>query len=157
MYKWFFRNQSLYEVQHLYDEQHYDKLVEILQETFPYSQQLQLPPALSNNDSCPDRATQLAMLMDSLWQLKQYQVEYVIYLCERLQLVILLLCKIIVTCRTGREILDILYLCNVLWIWTESSSPGYVWGVTFLNTLSILVHKVCVFCIEMYKCTPCLW
>lgn len=104
----------MYEVQHLYDEQHYEKLVEILQETFPYSQQLQLPPALSNNDSFPDRATQLAMLMDSLWQLKQYQVEYIISVCERLKLVILLLCKIIVTCRTRRKILDILYLCIVL-------------------------------------------
>jgi len=54
------------------------------------------------------------MLMDSLWQLKQYQVEYIISICERLKLVILLLCKIIVTCRTRRKILDILYLCIVL-------------------------------------------
>lgn len=67
------RNQSLYEVQHLYDEQQYEKLVEILQETFHYSQQSQLPSALINNNACPDRATQLAMLMDALWQLKRYQ------------------------------------------------------------------------------------
>jgi len=71
----------LYEVQHLYDEQRYEELVDILQETFHYSQQSQLPSALSNNsNTCPDRATQLAMLMDALWQLKRYQVFYFIML-----------------------------------------------------------------------------
>jgi hypothetical protein len=72
----FSRNQSLYEVQHLYNEQHYEELVEILQETFNYSQQSQLPSALIDDNACPDRAAQLAMLMDALWQLKRYQVLY---------------------------------------------------------------------------------
>ncbi|XP_069674696.1 calcineurin-binding protein cabin-1-like isoform X2 [Periplaneta americana] len=69
------RNQNLYKVQNLYDEQHYEDLVEILQETFHFSQQSQLPLSTPNNStsSCPDRATQLAMLMDALWQLKRYQ------------------------------------------------------------------------------------
>jgi hypothetical protein len=49
-------------------------LVEILQETFHYSQQSQLPSALINDNACPDRAAQLAMLMDALWQLKRYEV-----------------------------------------------------------------------------------
>jgi hypothetical protein len=68
----------MYEVQHLYDERHYEELVEILQETFHYSQQSQLPSSLVNNNACPDRAAQLAMLMDALWQLKRYQVLYFI-------------------------------------------------------------------------------
>jgi hypothetical protein len=106
LYKLSFRNQSLYEVHNLYGKQHYDKLVEILQETFPYSQQLQLPPALSNNDSCPDRATQLAMLMDSLWQLKRYQVLCISFVCEQLMHFF-----DIVVYRTRREMLDILYMC----------------------------------------------
>ncbi|KDR10107.1 hypothetical protein L798_00276 [Zootermopsis nevadensis] len=34
---------------------------------------MQLPSALSCNTACPDRATQPAMLMDGLWQLRRYQ------------------------------------------------------------------------------------
>ena len=72
-----FRNQRLSEVQHLYDEQHYEDLVNILKETFHYSQQSQLLSLLpsSTTDAYPDRATQLAMLMDALCKLKRYEVK----------------------------------------------------------------------------------
>ncbi|KAK7862955.1 hypothetical protein R5R35_004909 [Gryllus longicercus] len=69
-----FRNQNLSEVQYLYDEKRYEELIEVLKETFSYCQQPGLVANFNNSASdCPDRATQLAMLMDAHWQLKRYQ------------------------------------------------------------------------------------
>lgn len=66
------RNQSLNEVQRLYDEKQYEKLSEILQETFRY-QQSTSSGTNKVSENCPDRASQLGMLMDALWQTKKYQ------------------------------------------------------------------------------------
>lgn len=64
------------EIQHLYDEKKYAELSYILQDTFKFAKQRQ--KLLVTNENIVDRVRQLTMLLDSLWQLQQYEVTLVI-------------------------------------------------------------------------------
>lgn len=67
------RQHQLSEVDDLYRKGQYEILASTLTECFKYcAQQVDIDnPEL---DSLPDRPTQMAMLLDSLWQLKRYSV-----------------------------------------------------------------------------------
>ncbi|KAF3422681.1 hypothetical protein E2986_06783 [Frieseomelitta varia] len=69
------RGQKLGEIQNLYDEKKYAELAYILQDTFKFAKQGN--KFLSVNDNIVDRVQQLSMLLDSLWQLQQYEECYV--------------------------------------------------------------------------------
>ncbi|KOX69063.1 Calcineurin-binding protein cabin-1 [Melipona quadrifasciata] len=69
------RGQKLGEIQNLYDEKKYSELAYILQDTFKFAKQGN--KFLSVNDNIVDRVQQLSMLLDSLWQLQQYEECYV--------------------------------------------------------------------------------
>lgn len=69
------RGQKLGEIQNLYDEKKYAELAYILQDTFKFAKQGN--KFLSVNDNIVDREQQLSMLLDSLWQLQQYEECYV--------------------------------------------------------------------------------
>ncbi|XP_072762606.1 calcineurin-binding protein cabin-1 isoform X3 [Anoplolepis gracilipes] len=69
------RGQKLGEIQHLYDEKKYAELSYILQDTFKFAKQRH--KLLINNENIVDRVRQLTMLLDSLWQLQQYEECYV--------------------------------------------------------------------------------
>nr|XP_034185241.1 calcineurin-binding protein cabin-1-like isoform X1 [Osmia lignaria]XP_034185242.1 calcineurin-binding protein cabin-1-like isoform X1 [Osmia lignaria]XP_034185243.1 calcineurin-binding protein cabin-1-like isoform X1 [Osmia lignaria] len=69
------RGQKLGEIQHLYDEKKYAELAYVLQDTFKFAKQGN--KLLSVNDNIVDRVQQLSMLLDSLWQLQQYEECYV--------------------------------------------------------------------------------
>lgn len=63
------------EIQHLYDEKKYAELSCILQDTFKFAKQRH--KLLITNENIVDRVRQLTMLLDSLWQLQQYEVTLV--------------------------------------------------------------------------------
>ena len=67
------RQQQLSEVDDLYRKGQYEILASTLTECFKYcAQQVDIEnPEL---ESLPDRPTQMAMLLDSLWQLQKYSV-----------------------------------------------------------------------------------
>ncbi|XP_054016613.1 calcineurin-binding protein cabin-1-like isoform X2 [Hylaeus anthracinus] len=69
------RGQKLGEIQTLYDEKKYAELAYILQDTFKFAKQGN--KLLSVTDNIVDRVQQLSMLLDSLWQLQQYEECYV--------------------------------------------------------------------------------
>nr|XP_012218304.1 PREDICTED: calcineurin-binding protein cabin-1-like isoform X4 [Linepithema humile] len=69
------RGQKLGEIQHLYDEKKYMELSCILQDTFKFAKQRH--KLLVTNENIVDRVRQLVMLLDSLWQLQQYEECYV--------------------------------------------------------------------------------
>ncbi|KAL6431043.1 hypothetical protein ACFW04_007057 [Cataglyphis niger] len=69
------RGQKLGEIQHLYDEKKYAELSYILQDTFKFAKQRH--KLLITNENIVDRVRQLTMLLDSLWQLQQYEECYV--------------------------------------------------------------------------------
>ncbi|XP_076756592.1 calcineurin-binding protein cabin-1 isoform X1 [Xylocopa sonorina] len=69
------RGQKLGEVQNLYEEKKYAELAYILQDTFKFAKQGN--KLLSVTDNIVDRVQQLSMLLDSLWQLQQYEECYV--------------------------------------------------------------------------------
>ncbi|XP_076237549.1 calcineurin-binding protein cabin-1 isoform X2 [Calliopsis andreniformis] len=69
------RGQKLGEIQNLYDEKKYAELAYILQDTFKFAKQGN--KLLSVSDNIVDRVQQLSMLLDSLWQLQQYEECYV--------------------------------------------------------------------------------
>ncbi|XP_003701167.1 calcineurin-binding protein cabin-1 [Megachile rotundata] len=69
------RGQKLGEIQHLYDEKKYAELAYVLQDTFKFAKQGN--KLLSVSDNIVDRVQQLSMLLDSLWQLQQYEECYV--------------------------------------------------------------------------------
>lgn len=60
------------EIQRLYDEKKYAELSYILQDTFKFAKQRH--KLLITNENIVDRVRQLTMLLDSLWQLEQYEV-----------------------------------------------------------------------------------
>lgn len=65
------RQQQLSEVDELYQSGQYELLAGTLTECFKFCAQ-QTDNDSSEIDNLPDRATQMAMLLDSLWQLKKY-------------------------------------------------------------------------------------
>ncbi|XP_029179074.1 calcineurin-binding protein cabin-1-like [Nylanderia fulva] len=69
------RGQKLGEIQHLYDEKKYAELSYILQDTFKFAKQRH--KLMVTNENIVDRVRQLTMLLDSLWQLQQYEECYV--------------------------------------------------------------------------------
>ncbi|XP_078044095.1 calcineurin-binding protein cabin-1 [Augochlora pura] len=69
------RGQKLGEIQNLHDEKKYAELAYVLQDTFKFAKQGN--KLLSVSDNIVDRVQQLSMLLDSLWQLQQYEECYV--------------------------------------------------------------------------------
>ncbi|XP_046833228.1 uncharacterized protein LOC124430542 isoform X2 [Vespa crabro] len=69
------RSQKLGEIQHLYDEKKYAELSCVLQDTFKFARQKH--KLLSANQNIIERDKQLAILLDSLWQLQHYEECYV--------------------------------------------------------------------------------
>ncbi|XP_043487375.1 calcineurin-binding protein cabin-1-like isoform X1 [Polistes fuscatus] len=69
------RSQKLGEIQHLYDEKKYAELSCVLQDTFKFARQKH--KLLSANQNIIERDKQLAILLDSLWQLQHYEDCYV--------------------------------------------------------------------------------
>ncbi|KAK2589327.1 hypothetical protein KPH14_007875 [Odynerus spinipes] len=69
------RSQKLGEIQHLYDEKKYAELSCVLQDTFKFARQKH--KFLCVNQNTVERDKQLAMLLDSLWQLQHYEECYV--------------------------------------------------------------------------------
>ncbi|XP_034242546.1 calcineurin-binding protein cabin-1-like [Thrips palmi] len=65
------RQQQLSEIDDLYQSRQYELLAGTLKECFKFCAQ-QTDNDNSEIDNLPDRATQMAMLLDSLWQLKKY-------------------------------------------------------------------------------------
>lgn len=74
-----FRQQQLSEVDDLYQSGQYELLAGTLTECFQFCAQ-QTDNDISEFDNLPDRATQMAMLLDSLWQLKKYPVRLILLL-----------------------------------------------------------------------------
>ncbi|KAI4485580.1 hypothetical protein M0802_012702 [Mischocyttarus mexicanus] len=69
------RSQKLGEIQHLYDEKKYAELSCVLQDTFKFARQKH--KLLSANQNIIERDKQLAILLDSLWQLQNYEDCYI--------------------------------------------------------------------------------
>lgn len=73
MQGFYFRTHQLSEVDDLYQNGHYETLAGTLTECFKYCAQ-QADGENAEVENLPDRPTQMAMLLDSLWQLQKYSV-----------------------------------------------------------------------------------